>query len=376
MLSFFGLLSLSSNSERSEISAPHMYTLLACLHKYMIDIPPQSRHRKTYYPWIYSRQSMANLNVAVLGMQDYAKDLGKKGTTSDLTFYNLKKGMHTVTLIEPTRYPERLPPLFYAVSLARKVILVVDQINPAFGESVIMLQCAGLKDGLVVLRNFITREQITPLIKGTVVDGYEFIEDDKNAIRERLLQDVEKMETSCESTVGTMPVDHFFNVRGIGTVVLGCVVDGAIHKHDELMVLPSNKTVQVRSVQKHDEDFDCAGVGDRTGMALKGIEIDELDRGTILTNDKSIKSISTMDAKAELVKYWPTPIKEGMVLHIGHWMQFVPARVVAVKAEANWHNPTLTLALDKMLIYKSGAKAILTYPEGGKLRVAGTIDLP
>ncbi|VVB64471.1 Elongation factor 1-alpha [uncultured archaeon] len=319
---------------------------------------------------------MANLNVAVLGAQDYAKDLGKKGTTSDLTFYNLKKGAQTVTLIEPTRYPERLPPLFYALSMARKVILIVDQINPAFGESVIMLQCLGLKDGLVVLRNFISREQIAPLIKGTVVDGYEFVEDDNNAIRERLLQDVEKMETDCDSTVGTMPVDHFFNVRGIGTVVLGCVVEGAIHKHDELMVLPGKKTAQVRSVQKHDEDFDCAGVGDRTGMALKGIEVDELDRGTILTNDKSIKTISSLEAKAELVKYWPTPIKEGMVLHIGHWMQFVPARVVAVKAEADWHKPTLTLALDKTLVHKSDARGVLTYPEGGKLRVAGTIDLP
>jgi selenocysteine-specific translation elongation factor len=319
---------------------------------------------------------MVNLNVAILGMQDYAKELGKKGTTSDMTFYNLRKGDRTVTLIEPTRYPERLAPLFYAISMARKAILIVDQINPAFGESVIMLQCIGLKDGLVVLRNFISREQIAPLIKGTVVDGYEFVEDDKNAIRERLLQDVEKIENACDSTVGTMPVDHFFNVRGIGTVVLGCVEEGAIHKHDELLVLPGNKTAQVRSIQKHDEDFDCAGVGDRTGMALKGVEIDELDRGTILTNDKSIKSISSLEAKAELVKYWSSPIKEGMVLHIGHWMQYVPARVEAVKAEGDWHKPTLTLILDKMLVYKPGAKAVLTYPEGGKLRVAGTIELP
>jgi selenocysteine-specific translation elongation factor len=318
---------------------------------------------------------MTNLNVAVLGAQDYAKDLGKKGTTSDLTFYNLKKGEHTVTLIEPTRYPERLPPLFYAISMARKAILLVDQINPAFGESVIMLQCAGMKEGMVILRNYITREQVAPLIKGTVVDGYDFVEDDKNAIRERLLQDVEKLETTCSSSIGTMPVDHFFNVRGIGTVVLGCVAEGAIHKHDELLVLPGNKTAQVRSIQKHDEDFDCAGVGDRTGIALKGIEVDELDRGTILTNDKAIKSISSLTAKAELVKYWPAPIKEGMVLHVGHWMQFVPARVEAVKAVGDWHKPTLTLALDKMLVFKPGALAVLTYPEGGKLRVVGTIGL-
>jgi selenocysteine-specific translation elongation factor len=95
---------------------------------------------------------MANLNVVILGSPDYAKDLGKKGTASDMTFYNLKKGENTVTFIEPTRYPDRLAPLCFAVSLAQKAILVVEEINLAFGEMVIMLDCAGLKSGLLILR--------------------------------------------------------------------------------------------------------------------------------------------------------------------------------------------------------------------------------
>jgi selenocysteine-specific translation elongation factor len=173
-----------------------------------------------------------------------------------------------------------------------------------------------------------------------------------------------------------MPVDHFFNVRGIGTVVLGSVAEGTIKKHDELMVLPGDKTALVRSIQKHDEDFDIAGAGERTGIALKGVEVEDLDRGTILTNDKSIKKISSLTAKVQIVKYWPSPLKEGMVFHIGHWMQFVPARVEAVKAESDWHKVELTLKLDKMLVYRPGTRAVLTYPEGGKLRVVGTIDLP
>jgi selenocysteine-specific translation elongation factor len=319
---------------------------------------------------------MANLNVVIIGAPDYSKDLGKKGTASDLTFYNLKKGEDTVTIIEPTRYPERLAPLFYAVSMAKKAILIVDQITPTFGECVIMLDCAGLKEGLVILRNYLSRDQIAPLIKGTVIEGYEFVEDDKNAIRERLLEEAAKMVVPCDSETGTMPVDHFFNVKGIGTVVLGSVVEGAIRKHAELMVLPGNKTAQVRSIQKHDEDVDCAGVGDRTGIALKGVEIDDLDRGTILTSDKSITSISSLVAKAEIVKYWPSPLKEGMVLHLGHWMQFVPARIESVKAEGDWHRPELTLKLDKMLVYRPGARAVLPYPEAGTWRVVGAIALP
>ncbi|MDD4300096.1 MAG: elongation factor Tu, partial [Methanomicrobium sp.] len=61
---------------------------------------------------------MPNLNVAMLGAPEYAKNVGKKGTASDIVFYNLKKGEDTVTIIEPLRYPERLPPLFYTASMA------------------------------------------------------------------------------------------------------------------------------------------------------------------------------------------------------------------------------------------------------------------
>ncbi|HNI42724.1 MAG TPA: elongation factor Tu, partial [Methanoregulaceae archaeon] len=50
---------------------------------------------------------MSNLTVAVIGPEGYAQDLGKKGTSSDITFYNLKKGDNTITFLEPTRYPER-----------------------------------------------------------------------------------------------------------------------------------------------------------------------------------------------------------------------------------------------------------------------------
>lgn len=318
---------------------------------------------------------MANLNVVILGASDYGKEIGKKGTASDLTFYNLKKGENTVTFIEPNRFPERIAPLFYAISMAHKALLIVDQINPAFGEEVIMLDSIGLKEGIVILKNYLSRDQIAPLIKDTVVDGYEFLEDDKNLLREKFLEDASKVSSPQNAETGTLPVDHFFNVRGIGTVVLGSLAEGSIKKHDVLTVLPGKKTAQVRSIQKHDEDFDSAGVGERTGIALKGVEIEDLDRGTILTNDKSIKQVSSLESKASIVKYWPAPLKEGMVLHIGHWMQYVPARVEAVSAGGDWHKPELKLKLDKMLVFRPGARAVLTYPEGGKLRVVGTIEL-
>ena len=72
---------------------------------------------------------MGNLMVAVIGVPGYASALAKKGTSTDITLYNLKKGEDTVTLVEPSRYPERLAPLFFASSEAKKAIVVVEELN-------------------------------------------------------------------------------------------------------------------------------------------------------------------------------------------------------------------------------------------------------
>jgi len=322
---------------------------------------------------------MANLNVAVLGPQGYAKEIGKKGTSTDITFYNLKRGDSTVTIIEPTRYPERLAPLFFAASLARKAILVVDQIDATFGESVIMLQALGIKEGYIILRNYLDPGRIAPIAKGTVLEGYEEIDDDPIALRERLLFEADRLAEgppSPNEKGGAIPVDHFFNVRGIGTVILGTMAEGVIRKHDTLKVLPGERTAQVRSIQKHDDDFDWARSGDRAGIALKNIDAEELDRGDVLASDESLKSDSTLSARAELIRYWPAPLKEGMVLHLGHWMQFIPARVTSVEAGEDWRKPLIGIELDKPLVYRPGDRAVICQLEGSKLRIAGTLELP
>lgn len=320
---------------------------------------------------------MGNLNVAVLGPAGYAKDLGKKGTDSDITFYNLKKGEDTVTIIEPARYPERLAPLFYAASMADAVLIVVDEITPMFGEWVLMLNEVGVKQGYIVLRNYLTPDQIAPLLRGTVLEHYRFVEEDPIALRDLLLSEAHARASvpPGAGSVGTIPIDHHFNVRGIGTVILGGVVRGGIKKHDALKVYPGERAVGLRSIQKHDDDFDWAAEGDRVGLALKNIESDDLDRGFVLSNDPAIRTGTTLEVQATLVKYWPAPITVGTVLHLGHWMQFIPVRVEAVRDGGNWRQPTLTLALEKDLVYLPGDTAVLHYLEGGKLRIAGHVNL-
>ena len=319
---------------------------------------------------------MGNLTVAVLGKQSYSSAFAKKGTSTDITLYNLKKGENIITFIEPTRYPERLAPLFYACSLAKKAIVVVDELNANLGEQLVMLQCCRISSGYFVLRNYITQEKLEPLVKGTILENYKFVADEPATLKEVLLEEAtQTVAQTMEQTSGTVPVDHAFNVKGVGAVILGLVANGVIQKHDTMNVLPGTKTTQIRSIQKHDDNFDSAIEGDRVGLALKNLKVDDVDRGTVLTNDPTIKTSKQIEAQASIVKYWSAPIKAGMVLHLGHWMQSLNSKVESVTDNGDWRKPTLTLSLEKEIVYRPSDTAVLMYLEGGKLRVAGTVEL-
>ncbi len=319
---------------------------------------------------------MGNLNVVVAGSKDFASAVGKKGTVTDMTFFEIKKGNDSITLIEPSKYPEKLSSLFYGVSMAEYAILIVERIDSFLGETIVMIDSVGIDKGWIVLRNYIQPEQLKPILAGTSLENYEYIEDDAIKTREMLIDlACNTKKTAGAGTCGSCPIDSHFNVKGVGTVVLGSVIDGFFKVHDKMMIYPIRKEVILKSIQKHDIDAEDGIKGDHVGLALRGIESDELDRGYVASTDPSIKMSNKVSTKATLVKFWPSAIKEGMVMHIGHWMQMVPCRVVSSKDDGDFRSPDLELELDTAIIHKPGDRAIMMYLEGGKLRVVGSLVL-
>ncbi|MCK9323818.1 MAG: translation elongation factor 1 alpha-related protein, partial [Candidatus Methanomethylophilaceae archaeon] len=170
---------------------------------------------------------MGNLNVVVVGAKDLAGEIGKKGTVTDMTFYELKKGKDSVTLIEPSKYPEKLSSLFYSVAMSEFVIIAVDKIDSQLGETIVMIDQFGLKNGWIILRNYIQPEQLKPLFAGTSLENYKIIEEDAVKIREDLIEmATAENRVAGNGTCGSCPIDSHFNVKGVGTVVLGSVSDG------------------------------------------------------------------------------------------------------------------------------------------------------
>ena len=308
---------------------------------------------------------MGNINVALLGEKGYGKELGKKGTESDITFYNLKRGSDTVTMMEPLGYPDKLSSLFYSISLADFAVFVVSDIDAYFGEQLIAAASAGIEKGAFILKNYHTPDEIKPLIRDMPFENYKFFEDDPIKIREFLLE-MAGNRKSTEKDKGSVAIDHFFNVKGVGAVVLGTVVSGSIRKHDDLDLLPLNRKVHVRSIQKHDDDFDVASEGDRVGLALKNVESDEIRRGDVLTSEELLM-VNEMKIKLFKNKYWNKEIKEGMILHIGHWIQFLPARVE--------NAGELMLALDRPIICNENSRFFIGHLDSGIPRVIGSGSL-
>jgi selenocysteine-specific translation elongation factor len=313
-----------------------------------------------------------SLNASIIGSPEYSKQLGKKSGETDVTFYDLKKSETVITIVEPSRYPEKIQSLYYAAAFGDHAVLVAEKLDQYFGESLLMINACGIKEGTIVLRNYITEDQLKMFRKGTVLEGYEVMEDDPIKLRDKLIALAERPR-QLQPGPGTLSVESAFNVRGIGTVALATVKSGLIKKHDQLKVLPGDKVAEVRSIQKHDVDFETADVGDHVGVALKGVEASDLDRGTVLTGD-NLNQTTAVTAKAEIIPYFQTQLHEGSTLHLGHWLQLNLARITRIDDKGD-KKPEMTITLERPLVHPLGARAVLVYLDGGRLRVAGTIPL-
>src|SRR5215471_12694843 len=102
-----------------------------------------------------------------------------------------------------------------------------------------------------------------------------------------------------------LPVDRVFTVEGFGTVVTGTLWRGAVRTGDMLELLPSGAQVRVRRVQVHGETVEEALAGQRTALALHGVERDQVARGDWLCAAGSLRPSRVLDVRFELLGDYP-----------------------------------------------------------------------
>ena len=156
-------------------------------------------------------------------------------------------------------------------------------------------------------------------------------------------------------------------------MALGTVRRGVVKQHDSLVAYPTAKKATVRSIQVHDDDVPEATVGARVGLALKGIEVTDLERGIIFAPAGSLKVPEKLELGFAVSKYWKGLVRKDMVLHAACGLQIVPARVEDVPGEGLKPGATgkITLRFEKPLACEAGDRIIGLDLASKGLRIAG-----
>ncbi len=273
---------------------------------------------------------MKSLNIGIFGndlelMQKVAKAFGKEGTKSDITLYNMKAGDKIITTILPHTYPDKIQTLFYTIHLCDFPILVVNEVSKELGEILLALDAAKFDKGFIFAKDYVL-EQLKELIKGTSLESYTFFDFvDDNSINELRIKAFEVDIKRKENNKPYMFVDHSFVVKGVGTVVLSILKGGSIKVYDKILVLPEEKETTIKSIQKHDANYPDAYPGDRVGLCLKDLRIDNVHRGVLLSNFGRKAKKARIRLKA--VKFLKGPIKTSQILSVIIGMNYATFKV-------------------------------------------------
>jgi len=291
-------------------------------------------------------------NVAIIGSEksgrtSLAGNLGKKGTESDITLYNFVKGDRIYSFVDANAYPASLKSLINAINLSDIALVCVpsDGLNAQVGECIIALDLLGNKRGLFVITMLDKSNptavaelsgKIKAITRGTNLEKWESIAvstttfEGLESLKEKLFSLGEEARAA-NALKNDLPqrimVDHFFNVTGMGCVVLGVVTQGTIKVHDNLITSPINIPTEIRSIQSNDVDMKTAPAGTRVGLALKGIQSKDFDRGYIISQKEEIAS--KFNLKCHLSKFTQA-LGVGDAVHLFAGLQDLPATITSM----------------------------------------------
>ena len=264
-----------------------------------------------------------SINIFAFGIDEYLRKIFKKGTESDITIYNRKEGDNFITVLTPLRFPDKLSALTDSMFPADIVVFNGDTINKDLGEAIICAELMKKKKGYFICSPETDTARLKKMFSGTMAANYEIYTDQPMNFLSEICK-FKREEKGEENT--SVIIDHFFKVKSVGTVILGFVTKGKLSRHQDLIVSYSESKVQVRSIQMNDIDFEEAGSGSRVGIALKGGDTDDMERGSTLTPDKP-QYLKTFSSRISIHPMAKGKFNENGEIFLANNMRYQRARI-------------------------------------------------
>ncbi|MBX6332457.1 MAG: selenocysteine-specific translation elongation factor, partial [Gemmatimonadaceae bacterium] len=183
------------------------------------------------------------------------------------------------------------------VDLALVVIAADEGVMPQTREHLAILDLLGLRAGVIALTKCdlvepdwleLVREDVcalvahTPLATAPIVPTSVVTGEGLDALRRAIAEAARALPAREASDNFRLPVDRAFSVRGTGTVVTGTVWSGRLARDATVRLLPGGRTARVRGIESHGAAVAQALPGTRAAIALAGVEVGEVHRGTTI----------------------------------------------------------------------------------------------
>ncbi|HMA82671.1 MAG TPA: EF-Tu/IF-2/RF-3 family GTPase [Candidatus Thermoplasmatota archaeon] len=302
---------------------------------------------------------MQQLTIGIFHDDSLAKDLGKKATESDMVLFHRKTDDQIFTFIYPVE--DKIIPKSQITSMIDFAIISAEQITPALGETILMLDSIHIKKGIIIVEPYMDTAQLEKMIQDTSLSSFQIMPRDVHQIMEYLQnQNIKKDETASVAVT----IDHSFHVKGVGEVILGFVNQGTVKKHDKLQLIPLNKEIIVRSIQMQDNDVEAAPAGSRVGLAIKGVKVDDLKRGYLLCSEETAKTSSTINLSFSKNPFYPE-ITTGKY-HTTIGLQTVP---ISLKKKTD---ESISIETEKPIAYLTYQHVLILDLNADKLHHMGT----
>ncbi len=323
---------------------------------------------------------MNSLNFVILGDTSIASSLGKKGTSTDISIYDRKADNQIFSFCFSNTYPEKLQSLLQSIAISEYAILNITRLDSFLGEQILALDMFNLKGGFILYSFEVDIEKVKNIIKKTNLSSFQIV-DSLEQLKKHLsdLKPVGDEENEVQSndtatpatpTTGTnhvcIPIDHAFDVKGVGTVVLGSIKQGEIKTYDELEINPLNKPVVIKSIQMHDDPVSQSKKFSRVGLAIKGVSAKDISRGDVISSPGLSKTV----ADGFQIKFNKNPFFKENIIETQNYMISVGLQVRTVKVK-KIEDDEIVITLEKPIAYIKNNLCVVFSPDSKTMRIMG-----
>ena len=280
-----------------------------------------------------------SLVKAITGIDtDRLKEEKERGITIDLGFANLAVDAETtIGFVDVPGHERFIKNMLAGVGGIDVVMLVIaadESVMPQTREHLAICSLLHVQKGLTVLTKVdaadkelvdLAEVEVQEFLAGTFLDGAPIVRVSAKT-GEGIAGLVETLKSMAATVVPRdaaeifrIPVDRIFTMRGFGTIAAGTLIAGRVRKDDEVELLPSGRTARVRGVQVHGKPVDEARAGQRTAVNLQRVEVEDVERGMVITAPGTFVPTRTMDVSLELLPAVAAalPIRKRIRFHTG-----------------------------------------------------------